>query len=454
MSVVVNTNTKPKPKIITPRVIVRRPRLRRLNRARLPIQEVRRRLAQSRRDKTKNSKRRTTRRTVRNNNSPKKSAVMSAEAKNYMHCRLDPFSTTGLIGIPDLSDQPRVVVDHRLICNFTVGTSGGFNIAVMPWLPHPLLVRPLTMNDATWLYDGVHPTSNNSPLGFPSYYFAPATFREWSNQTVYRNATTADIDSIDVPYQSKRFRFVTIGARVIYTGSTMLNAGTMLVNDGSFAVETTQNNNAIFNVFTSSTSGLVTYDPDEVFVTQYTFNPEFTVRSNSSLNVPIKEGGFLLLKNQAPDHPWHEIRSGLNFPTWQASNDYCNVIANVADPLATGKVYAYPIVQAEDPNFCPKLISIQGLASGTPFQLELVYCVEYAIDSSSSISSLAKQPPRADPIGVQRVDAMVRSQPANMPLANDIIHTVGTTVSDTVSGIATAFSPFKTMTFTNRNYAN
>lgn len=368
--------------------------------------------------------------------------AMSQATKQYMHCRMNPFQSSGLLGIPDLADQPRVVVDHRLICNFTVGTSGGFNIAIMPWLPHPLLVQPLVMNDATWLYNGVHPTANNSALN-TAYYFAPATFKEWANQAVFRRNQQFDIDSVDVPYSSSRFRFVTIGAKLIYTGSTLNNAGTILVNDGGFTSEQVERNNQEFNVLTSASAGIITYTADEVSQTMINFTPVFDVRSNSSLNTPIKTGSYMLLKNQASDHPWLPIMKTLNFPTGMSSSglsDYCNMIANVDDPLATGLVYGYPCLQAWDSHFCPKLISINGVAPGTPFQIELVYCVEYAIDPSSSIVSLAKQP-IPDPKGVQMVDQMLRDQPGNLPLGNEIVKTIGTTISDSVGAIATAFSP-------------
>jgi len=366
---------------------------------------------------------------------------MSQAGKEYMHCRINPFQSSGLLGIPDLSDQPRVVVDHRLICNFTTGDSGGFNIVVMPWLPHPLLVRPLVFGDTTWLFDGVHPILNGGVVNLPQYYFAPATFNEWANQTVNREATPAFIDTVNIPYDSKRFRFVTIGAKIIYTGSTLANAGTILVNDGNFTIEMTQTNNELFHVFEAGINDQVDYGVDEIMVQTFNFDQNFNVRSNSSLNTPMNTGAYMLLKNQAADHPWHPIASGLTFPTWVGLNDYCNMTSNQQDMLAFGKVSGYPCVQAVDPNFCPKLISIQGLPQGSPFQIELVYCVEYAIDPTSNIVSLAKQPP-ADVQSVQRVDTIMRDHPANLPLGNELVRTIGTTVSDTVSGIATAFSPF------------
>lgn len=427
-------NKKKKPININTRVFVNR----RFRRRRISPIELRRRRLQARRDRRRQRRQRV--KQPINKVQRMKVPGLSDAAKSYMHCRLDPFSSSGALGIPDLSDQPRVVVDHRLICNFVAGNSGGFNIAIMPWLPHPILVRPLTMDDPQWLFNGYHPTSNNSGLHSAQCYFAPATFNEWATQRVNREATTAYIDTINVPYDSKRFRFVTIGAKIIYTGSTMNNAGTMLVNDGSYTTEITQNNNQTFTFLTNQSTGTVAYSPDEVSVTQYHFDPSFTVRSNSSLNAPLKTGGYLLLKNQASDHPWLPILNALNFPTWQGLNDNCPVIGNTADPLTTLTAEDFPCVQAWDEHFCPKLVSIQGLAQGTPFQIELVYCVEYAIDPSSSVVSLAKQPP-ADPVGLQRVDAYVRDRPSNTPLSTEIVKTIGTTVSDSIGHIANAFSP-------------
>lgn len=425
--------TRVRPRVIRRTRVITRPR---------PLMSIR--LPKNILNKVNNVKRRPRRRVRRiiNSASVNKIAIprMSAAATNYMHCRMDPFQSSGALGIPDLSDQMRVVVDHRLVCNFTVGTSGGFNIAVMPWLPHPLLVQPLDMNDPSWLYNGVHPTGNNSFLN-PGYYFAPATFKEWYDQQVFRNEAEYDLDTVSPLYQSKRFRFVTIGCKIIYTGSTMLNAGTVLVNDGSFNMQQPERNNSTFTIGTAATSGVVAYTADEITASLFLFKPDYTVRSNSSLNTPIKTGAYLLLKNQQPDHPWLPLYSPLNFPTEPGISDYGSIIAAVPNPLSDLRAYAFPCVQAWDSGFAPKLISIQGMSTGSPFQLELVYCVEYAIDPSSTIVSLAKQPP-TDVKGVNQVDEIMKQHPSNVPLGNEIVQTIGTTVSDAVSGIASAFSPF------------
>lgn len=421
-----------RPRFVRPRVIVNS-----------TILQRRRRLNQSRRDRLRNKTRNPNR---RNNNNPKMTGMPPA-VRDYMHCRLDPFSTSGILGIPDNSNQPRVVVDHRLICNFVAGTSGGFRIAVMPWLPHPLLIQPLDMNDSTWLFDGVHPTANNSALNFSNYFCNP-TFIEWSGQRVFRNSSPNDLDTVDIPYEARRMRFVTIGAKIVYTGSTMTNAGSILVNDGSFSVQPQETNASLFSIYTAATSGVITYSADEINQTTLNFTPNYAVRSNSSLNCPLKIGAYTILKNQQSDHPWKNISPALNFMSTPSTSDGCIMIAPSSDPLASGFTRDYPCVQAYDDSICPKLFTIQNLSAGSSFQIELVYCVEYAIDPNSNIVSLAKQPP-SFPEAVMKADAVVNSQPKNIPLGNEIISTIGTTVSDTITGVAQAFSPFKSMTFTN-----
>lgn len=382
------------------------------------------------------------RKNKKSNKTIRKPKPMDSAVKSYMHCRLNPFASSGSLGIPDNSNQPRVVVDHRLICNFTAGSSGGFYIAVMPWLPHPLLVRPSTMNDPSWLFNGYHPVAHNGALTGDNYYFAPATFTEWATNSVTRNNTPDNLDTVSIPYQSRRFRFVTIGARIIYTGSTMVNSGTLLINDGSFNVGANLMNTVPFTVLNAGTTDLTTYALNEIQMRSLTFSPSFNTRSNSSYNGPLRTGGYSLLVNQASDHPWRGIDSALTFVSSPSIANYSIIVSNVSDPLASGIVNGYACVQGFDDQFCPKLISVQNMSPGASFQLELVYCVEYAIDPQSSVSSLAKQPP-SKPEEVMRVDSYLRNVQPNRSLASDIIHTIGETTSSTITGIAEAVSPFK-----------
>jgi len=350
----------------------------------------------------------------------------------------------------------RVVVDHRLISTFTAGSSSGFWIAVMPWLPHPVLMSPLARSDTTFLVNGAHPAINSTAAAEPSIWYVPLTLTEWAEANVERDATAYKVDKVSVPYNSKSFRFVTIGAKVSYVGSTMENSGTLLVNDGSFDMTRPELNNYALNVF-DGTNVVKTWDPNQVYTSSLNFEPNFDARSNSAYTGPARFGAFSLLVNQATDHPWQPLYEQLTFPMTIPRADTVTIACPGQSILTSTTVKTYPCIQGFDTNFAPKLINISGLKPGSTIQLELVYCVEYAIDSASSIVSLAKKPvPK--PAQVQQVDALLQQQPPNQSLAGKIVETIGGAVTNVANHVvdraADVFSPQQQqypLTFYNRS---
>lgn len=375
--------------------------------------------------------------------------MLQPSVRQYMHCRMNPFGSHGGAQIPDISNRQRCTVDHRLIVNFLPGTSGGFRIAVMPWLPHPLLVQPLAIEDATWQINGVH--SASPAITTHDYWYAPVTLTEWANQSVMRNAELWKIDGVDVPYNSKSFRFVTIGAKLIYTGATMNNQGTVLVNDGAFDIKQPEINNGAISV--ADLTSWKTWDPDQVYTAAVSFNPNFQTKTNSGYNGSLKSGSFMLLVNQAGDHPWQPIYNQLTFPYMNSMVTNCAVVSNASNVLSQTTIGGYPCVQGADPNWAPKLIQVAGCNSGSSFQLELCYCVEYAIDSSSSVASFSSKP-TPHPLEVQRVDAIIQQQPPNRSLAEAAINAAGNVVTNVANNVADHIfgTPRPQRVFTNSKY--
>lgn len=118
--------------------------------------------------------------------------------RDYIHCRLMPFSMSGGMGIPDGSETKRLVVDHRMVNTFTFGTSGTINIAITPTLPNSIWVNTGSISDLTWLLNGTtHPFNSAT-----SQVYVPICQPEWAALPMYRFASTGSIDTVQTLYNS------------------------------------------------------------------------------------------------------------------------------------------------------------------------------------------------------------------------------------------------------------
>jgi hypothetical protein len=325
----------------------------------------------------------------------------------YVQCRLMPFSSSNGMGIPDATDAKRLVVDHRQITSFVVGSGGAFNIIIAPVMPQIIWYQVMT-GDNTYSVNGGTPTVHNGAVDG----FHHVTCAQYQGITFTRNDFYGKINSIPVYLGATRARIVTIGYRIIYTGSTMNNSGSITINRMGMSLITPQANLEVFKIQSDHGTSDEDISAGQVIVYRSNLSTNtFESMTQETVRFPLRQGATGLLKHASGDYRWLDVTDNETYIA-KASDDSQSLLYQAAD-LGLDTLARWPIVTFADDQWSPAAIAVRGATAGQSFDIETVYCVEYIPNVDSSSSSLAKQPPRESMKSIDSANKASR----NLPLA-------------------------------------
>jgi len=321
-------------------------------------------------------------------NSKGTSKAMSRVINPYIQCRLQPFQASNGIGIPDDTDAKRLVVDHRQITSFKMGNTGQINIVVAPTLPQIIWFQTPTNTDTTYLVNGNHPTHHN---GDPNLYH-PICCTQYENMLLTRNDTAGQYNKFPTYLQAARARIVTIAYRIIYTGSTMNNSGSLMINKLGLSLQPPVGNAATFSILNGHGDTDLNYNNNQVLINRTNISRTFDTIVSETVRVPLRQGVQGLLKHASGDYRWCDVTDNENYITAGAF-DHLSLLTQGPD-RGPDYISQWPSVQFADDQWSPAAISVRGATEGQTFDLETVFCIEYIPNLESESSSLAKQPPK------------------------------------------------------------
>lgn len=335
--------------------------------------------------------------------------MMNRLINPYIQCRLSPFTASNGLGIPDDTDSKRLVVDHRQITSFRMGNTGAMNIVVAPTIPQIIWFQTPTDTDTTYTVNGDHPTTHNGD----SNLYHPITITQYQNMLLTRNDTAGRYNTFPTYLQAMRARIVTIGFRIIYTGSTMNNSGSIMVNKLGLSIQPPIGNAAEFAVFNGHGGTDLNYNNNQVLIQRTSISKTFDTIVADTVRVPLRQGIQGVLKHASGDYRWCDVTDN---ETYLTSMSYDN-LSLLTQGLDRGPDYIsqWPSVQFSDDQWSPASISIRGATEGQTFDLETVYCIEYIPNLESESSSLAKQPPKVSMKSVETGAAYSRDLPLGGP---------------------------------------
>jgi len=323
----------------------------------------------------------------------------------YIQCRLNPFGNANGMGIPDGTDAKRLLVDHRQITSFVVGTSGAFNIVIAPVMPQIIWFQPLG-NDTTYTVNGGHPTHHNGATDG----FHHVTCSQYQNITFTRNDAVGWFNTIPTYLGAARARIVTIGFRLIYTGSTMNNSGSIMVNRMGFSVQAPSANIGDFVVQSDHGESDETINYGQVFLRPCnTSSNTFDIMNQESVRAPLRQGIQGLLKHASGDYQWLSVSDNETYLA-KTNDDKYSMLYQGAD-LGSDTLARWPVVTFVDDQWSPAAIAIRGATEGQSFDIETVYCVEYIPNLDSASSSLAKQPPKQSDKSLELANKAAKNAP-------------------------------------------
>lgn len=323
----------------------------------------------------------------------------------YIQCRLSPFAASNGLGIPDDTDAKRLVVDHRQITSFRMGSSGSMNIVVAPTIPQIVWFQTTTDTDTTYTVNGDHPTTHNGDGNI----FHPVTITQYQNMLLTRFDAAGYYNTFPTYLQAMRARIVTIGFRIIYTGSTMNNSGSIMINKFGLSLQPPIGNSDQFHVLNGHGPTDLTYNNNQVMIIRSNMSRTFDSIVADTVRVPLRQGVHGLLKHASGDYKWCDVTDNETYIT-AVNFDRTSLLTQGLD-RGPDYLSQWPSVQFCDDQWSPASISIRGATEGQTFDLETVFCIEYIPNLESESSSLAKQPPKISMKSVEAGAAYSRDLP-------------------------------------------
>lgn len=324
----------------------------------------------------------------------------------YAMCRLMPFKSQGKsLGIPDGTDLKRILIDHRMQNTFTIGSSGGVNIAITPALPSSIWFQtPAADNDFKC-----------NSLHFPEHTGNDAVMfavmqPEWRHLPVVLRNDAGVFDDAPALYGATKSRIVTIGWSILYTGTSLNNSGLIKVNRAQLSTNTLQPNSDEFTVTNSQGPTDKTWQRDQLQIRRLEVRPAFYASNTfDTKTFPLRTGCNGVLKHSADEYEWVTVSNDLSFISTPAYEKSSYLLHN--DQSSEGTAVHWPIVASFDNGWASTLITISGAAPGSSFVLDTLYCVEYAPSISADVYALAKAGPDKNESLVNKVSNIASKQP-------------------------------------------
>jgi hypothetical protein len=339
----------------------------------------------------------------------------------YAMCRLSPFKSMGRsTGIPDGTNCRRLLIDHRMVTTFTVGTSGAFFFAITPAVPAPLWVAN---TDATLSING---TSYSFNVG--AGVALPVCLPEWQNQAISHFNTAGNYDDISALYGAGKFRVVTVGWQLRYLGTTLNDSGLVQVRTSSLTLQEPVPNMSTFEVYSANSSTNLNYSSGQVFVrnlegSQFTATNFQSSMAYDTLNIPLRQGCSGVLRHSGAEYEYQPLMGSLCY-VGSIGNNFISQLLGIANPPTSA--YQAGCVQGFDNNWDSTMICVTGATAGQSVMLDMLFCVEYVPQPTSSVYSLAKQGPKDSPGLMRRVEQAAQDLPIASSGLADVLSTAAT----------------------------
>lgn len=308
--------------------------------------------------------------------------MRSTSLQNYISCATSPFHGGGGSGIPDSLSAPKIVVDHSDTGTITIGSSGTAHLKFMPTLPVIVAGRPIGAAgaDVTFQANGVTLSSTVFPGSYSVGLMPVVTANDWK---AWMSAITDPQAETTPPYSAMKYRVVSVGLRMWYTGAASTAAGSIAVTTSrvQFKEDEVQPRVVITGVPPTGTAA-VTYTADAVVtnlpVSANVFNQETHL---ARIDMPVE----IVLRRQMGTLKWHEMRQIPQYGVDKVGNVWWNHYTS--DNASWG---GNNPMQVCDDDFSCAIIEITGAPPGASFRLQTAFCIEYQPLADSQFSKLAR----------------------------------------------------------------
>ncbi len=322
---------------------------------------------------------------------------------DYVHCRLDPFGSSGARGIPDGSGGRRIVQDHRMYCDLTIGTTGSIIIKTMPMLPWNAAIK-LSSTDAAAKINGTTINTGSAPGTYNASWIPILAPAEWNTWVSTNPSTAAAPTEIFIPYNSTRARMITQAFRLTYSGQSSLASGIVTVQSDRFQVNPAPTINTVaLNQSTWDTAAApFSMAIGSIYEMKFdTFTVINTIRPGARTFRP-EERLEILSKHGSDVYSWNPC---------YASPLILRDTSQLSTYFAGQNNVSYGAIAWIDPDWESVEIIISGAPTGSTFRFECVQCVEYEPSLASTLYTFAQNPPKTNKVVLEAASQAAKDAP-------------------------------------------
>jgi hypothetical protein len=341
------------------------------------------------------------------------------QMSDYMHCRMDPYTSKGQTAIPDGRNNKFVVVDHFVADNIVCEGTSGFSIATFPFLPYtagiignggPGLTN-IAINGVTF----INPNFGGNglyPIGVP---------KEWNEWILTAGLGSPQND----PYQSTGARIVSVTRRLIYTSPAQTATGIISVTPQKISVVQNQLINSItpgtgvYGTLTDPT-GAGVFTPGigtSIAAVDYSFNTAaFTAPpfDRSTVTTRVENGVLVIGKHLGEIHKINPVFDNVAMPNANSGAAYNTQVVGMFTTSTPGVTNGGGIVWHDD-EWESQVISVAGVINGATFRFETIVCMEYTVAINSPVFGFSRSSTKPDLPLLQAVEKKVNTMPVARP---------------------------------------
>lgn len=367
-------------------------------------------------------------------------------------CVYGPVGAPGhSMGIPDGSSLQSIVIDHRQTFVVKIGTGplavpGAVVFAITPSFLGGFAFNTGQVSAAVYgvvTSSGLITTANTQVINLPgpltsggtgvgNYYVVP--FREWLPAGAAGLLAASGANNF-ASFNVGQGRILTNKAKIIYTGSTMHNAGTCAIARQNIRVET---NTKATDGYPATVTGLNRQFLSSIGPTDFTSVMQLAGSQVISagelrcgydvINVPYEFGYQPWIENSTP--VFQSSATGI-----QPSTDFAQLL--FPDDLSVGTIVGGPTPGI---GHAPTtFVAFDGLDATASITVTLQSCIEYTVSFDSPTARFATMSPPMDLGAINRVKDMSRVVPTIKPTSDswftNLISGYGRGMRDTYMGL-------------------
>jgi hypothetical protein len=342
------------------------------------------------------------------------------QMSEYMHCRMDPYTSKGQTAIPDGRNNKFIVVDHFIADTIHCNNTSGFTISTFPFLPYTAGLTgngiagsiDVSVNGVDFTNPTAGPGNGLYPIGVPKEWTA------WVSASFIGNA-------LEDPYSSSGARIVSVTRRLIYLSAATTATGLITVTPQKISAVQNQSINSIvstsgvYGALTDPTGAGVLGAPLNTSVVAVDYTPAAEALGpppfdRSSVTTRVENGVLINGKHLGEKHRINPVYDNVALPcanTQLAGNNQAVGLFTTVTPASTN---GGGIVWHDD-EWESQQISVTGVLGSSNFRFETIVCMEYTVGINSPVYGFSKSATKPDLPLVQAVERKVNSMPVARP---------------------------------------